>query len=134
MHPLQQIKRANWPPLINQLAETLGDETALKLFIRFTGRHLAVPKNRIPGHVIDQTIGEEKTKLLIKQFGGEDLRFPNGRKLIINERNNKIVELFLDGMRQGDIATLYDLTERQINTIVNNHKDINNQKVKQEAA
>jgi hypothetical protein len=129
MNPLAQIKRENWPELIDDLAEVIGDDAALKMFIRFSGRHLAVPKNSTvppsPLMIIKETIGEEKAVLLIKQFGGEDLKFPNGRLLLNNDRNNRIVEDYLSGMRQGDIATKYELSERHISTIINNHKDIN---------
>lgn len=130
MNPLKQINRANWPELIKQLAEIIGDEAALKLFIRFSGRHLSVPKTRVrPSRpmieIIDETIGEENAKLLVRNFGGEYLKFPNGRLILNNDRNNRIVDDYLNGMVQGDIATKYELSERHISTIVNNHKDKN---------
>jgi len=40
-------------------------------------------------------------------------------------RNNEIVNEFLNGMKQCDLATKYGLTERHISTIINSHKDKN---------
>jgi hypothetical protein len=129
MNPLAQIKRENWPELIDDLAEIIGEDAALKMFIRFAGRHLSVPRTIIvpPAMItiIKETIGEEKAELLVKNYGGEYLKFPNGRLILNNDRDNRIVEDYLSGMRQGDIATKYELSERRINTIINNHKDTN---------
>lgn len=124
-HPLRQLKRTSWPELINRIAEVVGDEAALNLFIRFPGRHLVVPKTKIANHIISQTIGEEKFDLLRKAFAGEHLKIPNGRLLIINDRNNQIVEDFLNGKKICDLAADYNLCDRQISKIVNTHKDKN---------
>ncbi len=120
--PLQKIRRADWPEVINDIAEIVGDEAALNLFIRFQGRHLVAPKTFIPNHVIVQTIGEEKAALFIGHFGGDHLKIPNGNKLLINLRNNEIIEDFVrGGMKQCDLATKYRLTDRHISTIINTH-------------
>ena len=103
MHPLEKIKRNNWPPIINGIAQIIGDDAALKMFIRFAGRHLSIPITSLPDNVINETIGEEKYTLLIKGFGGEEILFPNGKLLVINVRNNEIVDDFLSGMKQCDI-------------------------------
>lgn len=115
--------------MIDDLAEIIGEDAALKMFIRFSGRHLSVPRTIIvtPAMItiIGETIGEEKAELLVKNYGGECLKFPNGRLILNNDRNNRIVDDFLNGMRQGDIATKYELSERHISSIINNHKDKN---------
>lgn len=126
MHPLEKIKSNNWPPIIDSIAQIIGDDAALKMFIRFAGRHLAIPTTILPDNDINKIIGEEKYAVLIKIFGGEQILFPNGKLLLINVRNNEIVNDFLSGMKQCDIATKYGLTERHINTIINKHKDKNN--------
>lgn len=119
MHKLQQLKRDNWPSLINDIAEMIGDEFAMSLFIKFAGRHFCVPITCPPGHVLESIIGAEKAKLFCKNFGGESLTFPNGRLLLIKERNRKIVaEYNKGGMTQGELATKYQLSERHIVTIV----------------
>ena len=120
MHPLQQIKRSDWPTLIADIAEVIGDEAALNLFIRFAGRSLSVPQSCPPDHVIVLTIGEVKAALFCEAFRGECLVIPNGGKLLIKERNQAILKDYRDGMMQGDIATKYRLTTRQIINIINN--------------
>jgi len=119
---LQQVNRADWPELIKEIAEVIGDEAALNLFIRFSGRHLNVPKKPIPNHMIEQTIGEEKFVLFVEHFGRELLKIPSGYKLLINIRNIKIVKDFLKGVKQCDLATKYKLTDRRISDIVNTTK------------
>lgn len=120
MHPLQQIKRSEWPSLIADIAEIIGDEAALKLFIRFAGRTLSVPTSCPSDHLIVLTIGEAKAALFCKTFKSECLMFPNGGKLLIKERNRNILKDYRNGMTQGDIATKYRITTRQIINILNN--------------
>jgi hypothetical protein len=124
MHPLRQLDRSYWPTLIHQIAEIIGNESALDMFIRFGGQRLTIPRNRSPEHPVDGLIGSEKAERLSKIFGREELLFPNGRLLLINLRNKQIVEAWLNGTKQADLAAAFNLTQRQINTIVNSHKDI----------
>jgi Mor family transcriptional regulator len=119
---LREIARDAWPDSVKEIAEFIGDEAALNLFVRFAGRHLNVPKRAITGHVIEDTIGRDAFVRLAHAFGGSLLRFPGGHKLLITQRNHAIVKDFLQGMKQCDLATKYALTDRQINTIVNTTK------------
>jgi len=116
---LRDIDPTTWPDLIKEIAEVIGDEAALNLFIRFSGRHLNVPMNAIAGHVIEETIGREAFVLLARDFGGDSLKIPGGHKLLIRDRNIKIVKANLQGIKQCDLATQYKLSERQIGKIVN---------------
>ena len=86
MHPLETIKRNNWPPIIDDIAEIIGDDAALKMFIRFSGRHLFIPIRGLHNNNIEQTIGSEKSKLLSKEFGSETITFPNGKLLLLSIR------------------------------------------------
>ncbi len=59
------------PPTAQDIAEIIGKESALA--IAFTTRHrcVYVPLGRLPSHsYLVRTIGEEKAKLLQRQFGG----------------------------------------------------------------
>ncbi len=59
------------PPTAQDIAEIIGKESALA--IAFTTRHrcVYVPSGRLPSHsYLVRTIGEEKAKLLQRQFGG----------------------------------------------------------------
>jgi hypothetical protein len=119
---LRHIDRATWPDLIKDIAVVIGDEAALNLFVRFAGRHLNVPSNAIAGHVIEETIGREAFALFAKGFGRCHLKIPGGYKLLLRDRNIKIVKDFQRGMKQCDLATKYELTDRQISKIVNTTK------------
>lgn len=121
MHPLQTIPRKNWPVQVEDFAKVVGDEAAMALFIRFNGRHLTIPsKPPGPDHVLVETIGMEKTVLLCHAFGGPDeFNFPKGAYLLRRIRNENIKSDHAQGMKVCDIATKYDLTSRQIGSIIN---------------
>jgi Mor family transcriptional regulator len=121
-HKLQRIKRENWPPLIKDIAAVIGDDAALKLFIRFAGRHLRIPKTSSHDQAIESTIGEEKAKRLFKIYAGEVIVFPNAFLILMKERNSQIAKEWDRGMKQCDIATKHQLTERRINEIIRKHK------------
>ena len=122
MHNLRQIKRDTWPPLIDLIAEVVGDEAAMTLFIRFAGRHIRIPMKANPDHLLDKTIGSEKANLLRKYFANELIMFPTGRLLLTKIRNLKIMEEWKGGMFQSDLATKYQLSERQIVVIIGGQK------------
>lgn len=122
MSALRNIPRRNWPVLIESIAQVMGDEAAMKLFIRFNGRSLTPPVKVNADHVIAQTIGVEKAEQFCSHFAGEALLIPKGAYLLRKIRNQNIVEDWLAGMSQQDIATKYDLCTRQINDIIKQHK------------
>jgi hypothetical protein len=122
MNELRQINRKEWPPLINEIAEHIGDEAAMNLFVRFAGRRLRPPKRLPPDHVINSIIGEEKAQIISRIFGDEIMDFPTGKCLLIKIRNQRIFKAYKDGMSQADLATLHQITQRQINQIIRQHK------------
>jgi Mor family transcriptional regulator len=120
---LRNIERSLWPDLIKNIAEIIGDEAALNLFVRFAGRHLNVPQKAIAGHVIEETIGREAFVLLAKHYGRENLKIPGGYSLLIQDRNLKIAhDFYKNGVKICDLVTQYHLSDRQISSIVNKTK------------
>lgn len=107
------------PPLINELAAAIGMDAAMSLFMRFKGRHLTIPLSIPPGHVISETIGADKAALLCKTYSGELMMFPKGDYLFRKRRDKQILTDWQGGMKQCDLATKYQLTERRINAIIN---------------
>ncbi|OQW67464.1 MAG: hypothetical protein BVN35_20380 [Proteobacteria bacterium ST_bin11] len=125
MHPLQQLPRKNWPAQVSDIAEVIGDEAAMALFIRFNGRHLGIPLTCPAGHLIEEIIGAEKAALLCKTFARETVLFPKGAYLLRKSRNQNIVEDWKNGMTQSDLATKYDMSSRNIFTIIDNYRTEN---------
>ncbi len=119
MSDLRQIPRHDWPPLIKTIADSIGDDAAITLFVRFAGRHLRIPMAPNQNHIIDQAIGSDKANILRRLFSGETITIPSGGLLLIKLRNKRIISDYQTGMIQADIATKYHLTERQINNIIN---------------
>jgi hypothetical protein len=122
MSDLRQIPRHDWPPLIKTIADAIGDDAAITLFVKFAGRHLRIPITSNPNHIIDQAIGSDKATILRRLFAGETITFPSGSLLLIKLRNKRIISDYQTGMIQADIATKYHLSERQINHIVNHFR------------
>lgn len=115
---LQRIGKDNWPTRIQEIAEYIGEDLALTLFINYAGRHLAIPKIGTLDNSIESLIGDEAAQRLFYYFGGEVLQIPNGKQMLVDLRNPEIFKDWAGGMTQADIATKYHLTERQINKII----------------
>jgi len=115
---LRQIDRNEWPKSINEIAEVIGDEAAMNLFVHFAGRHFRAPKDFIKNPTIISIIGEEKARIFSQVFGGEVFGFPMGHKQIIKIRNRQIIEAWKGGMTRGDIAQRHKLSDRQIGIII----------------
>ena len=115
---LQRIGRDNWPLRIQEIAEYIGDDLALTLFINYAGRHLAIPLKASNDSVLENLLGKKAAKILFHTFGGEVVQFPNGKLMLIKSRNPEILKDWVNGMTQAAIATKYYLTERQINHII----------------
>jgi len=111
-----------WPEMVKEIAEVIGKESAIKLFIRFAGRHLCIPQKIPEGHIIEKTIGAERAELLRSHFRNDRLLFPTGASLIRKVRNKEIYEDHVSGVSIGDLSTKYRLTTRQISTILSNYK------------
>ena len=118
-HPIRKIPRHKWPIILKEIADVIGPESALDLFIRFNWRHLFVTKKPESGHLICQIIGEEKSILFCQIFARCHVVLPKLDALIREQRNEEIKRDWLKGMIQADIATKYNLSERQINGIIN---------------
>ncbi len=116
---LQQIGRDDWPDLIKDIAEVIGDESAMAMFIRFAGRHLHVPRFESKSGDIEATIGLDKAKLLYERYGADQLLFPNGRLILVGIRNQRIIKEWVGGVSVTNLSTKYALTERHIGNIVN---------------
>jgi hypothetical protein len=115
---LRQIERNEWPKLINEIAEFIGDEAAMNLFVHFAGTHFRVPKNYIRNPTIISLIGEEKALIFSRVFGDSVLGFPLGHKQLIKLRNRKIIEAWKSGITRGQIAQQHKLSDRQIGIII----------------
>jgi Mor family transcriptional regulator len=120
---LRDIEHSLWPALIKDIAEFIGDDAALNLFVRFAGRHLIVPTRAISGHVIEQTIGRGAFVRMARNYGGDTLKIPGGHSLLIQDRNRKIAhDHYIAGVKICDLVAKYHLSDRQISKIVNTTK------------
>ncbi|ATG89110.1 hypothetical protein [Methylomonas koyamae] len=90
VHPLQDAPKALWPELIQTIADVIGDEAALKMFISLNGRRFSVPRKCHETHFIVQAVGQEKAEILCRQFAGVLLDIPKGSYVLRRVRNSNI--------------------------------------------
>lgn len=115
---MHKIDRKDWPSLIIDMAQVIGEQAALAMLSRFAGRHLHIPKHNSSTGDIEAIIGIDKAKLLYHRYSGCCLSIPNCRGIFLKMRNQEIINDWSLGMAQGDMATKYQLSERRINQII----------------
>lgn len=70
--------------------------------------------------VLHDAVGIEAAKKLIKHFGGDRIYIPKGTVINRHRRNRRIVEAYNSGTPVNQLAGDFDLTGRQIWTILKN--------------
>jgi len=122
-HFLQDVPKTLWPELIRMIAEVIGDDSALSFFIKFNGRRFKVPEKCDAAHLIAQAIGLNKATIFCQRFAGEVLTVPKAYYLAKSIRNRNIIADWKAGIGQQDLATKYDLSYRQVSSIINGTKE-----------
>lgn len=109
-----EIDLTQLPFVVQDIANLIGLEDALKLIDRYKGTPMYVPMQVKTDGVILKLIGLNNTIKLIKQFGGETLDMPKCSAAIRTIRNNIIIN---SSLSVCEIAKKFDLTPRQIRNI-----------------
>jgi predicted HTH domain antitoxin len=100
MNELQEARlRYLLPPVLREFEALIGMSATLELARHFGGGELYIPKRVRPTHKITVLIGEEKAKLLSKNFGGERFKdFANAKYTL--KRFER--ELTIERLKRGD--------------------------------
>jgi len=122
-HPFRKVPKTLWPELLVVIAEVIGDEAATLLFIHFNGSRFKVPSQCNKDHAIAKAIGLDKANLLCKRFMRECLTIPKCSVVLKKIRNRAIVADWKHGLTQQYLARKYDLSYRQISSIVSDSKE-----------
>ena len=109
-----------------ELADTIvgvvGCTAAARLFSYYGGIVIKIPNGKgKPGLFVARLIellGEDGYQKLIAVFGGERICVPRGKAAALIARNRKIVADYDAGISRNELARRYDLTSRQITTIL----------------
>lgn len=108
--------------LADTIIDTIGFTAASRFFSHYGGIEVKIPTGKgKPGLFVTRLIdllGEEGYQKLTAVFGGESISVPKGKAAALIVRNRKIVEQYGSGISVNDLARHYDLTTRQIRTIL----------------
>lgn len=97
-------------------------EMAARLVDAYGGTRLYVPCRLDPGGQLAQALGEQSAQTLIDLCEREDVVVPRLMSLRRTIRNQKIVALRETGAAPAKLALHFNLTERQIHSIVRQHR------------
>ncbi|MBF0273461.1 MAG: hypothetical protein HQL98_15540 [Magnetococcales bacterium] len=103
---------------MRELADLIGRELAARLVESVGGTRIFVPKKPRPHHRLASLIGMDATTQLSGYCGGEVLAIPKEAGMRRAIRNQQICARYDQGMGVRQLAREYDLTERQIYTIL----------------
>lgn len=104
------------PKSLSELSNYIGYETCLKLVEIAGGSKIYVAKSINPCSKL-ATLGLEAVRQIVDIYGGSFINIPVASKLKKHQRNREIAEL-RKTLSVQEIAKLYQLTERQVWTIL----------------
>ena len=108
----------NLPNLVIEVIDIIGRGPAEQLVEQFGGVRVFIPRTIGRDHKIAKIIGIEPALKLSMHFGGEVLSIPKCRSMRVHTRNKEIVAAYQQGAKVNDLARSYDVTDRQIYSIL----------------
>lgn len=109
--------------IADQLVDAIGVEATQALIKAYGGKQIVVPDGSGRAGAfsawLDATLGRRAAEALRRVFGGERFTVPRGYAEALNARNRAIVADYDGRMNMLALIQKYDLTERQLRTILN---------------
>ncbi|MBF0294269.1 MAG: hypothetical protein HQL96_03700 [Magnetococcales bacterium] len=118
MNGLDLILQEDLPGSLEEIAEVIGREGALKLVHECGGTRIFIPRKLRVQHKLVTLLGHEQAKRLSLHFGGETLTVVRAAQLLRRTRNREIVRRYDAGEGVRQLARDHALTERQIYAIL----------------
>lgn len=118
MNGLDLILKEDLPGSLEEIAEVIGREGALKLVDACGGTRIFVPRRLRIQHKLVTWLGLEQARRLSHHFGGETLTVVRAAELLRRTRNREIVRRYDTGTGVRQLARDNALTERQIYAIL----------------
>ena len=106
------------PESLTEVVEVIGLASTIELIKSYGGTRVFIPKNMKTQHKLANLLGLEQARRLSHYFGGESLSIARAASSIRSERNKTIVRRYDAGEGVGSLAIEFQLTERQIYTIL----------------
>lgn len=123
----QWILMAKGSEVADHIVDAIGVSAAKMFFTYYGGMQVHIPDGSgRPGLFVERLIdllGEPAYKSLIARFGGERITVPKGHAAALIARNRRIVADYSAGTPMLELVQRYDLSERQIRSILNRPTD-----------
>lgn len=105
------------------VAGLIGQEAATRLMAVHGGKdQLKVPSRFVPHNrqvsFLMGIIGEEATRTLIREYGGDRLYVPSGARKRMNDRDREIIARYDGGAGVNDLARSFGLSARRVRGIL----------------
>ena len=113
-----RIAESNLPESLREIMEIIGQPGTMKLVEQYGGTRIFIPSRVRAQHKLANLLGLEQARRLCHHFGGETLCIARSARAKLQERNREIVRRYDAGEAVRSLAIAYQLTERQIYTIL----------------
>lgn len=116
--PHAELAEADLPGSLSEIKEVIGLDATINLVRAFGGTRIYVPAKMGPGHKLIAALGEEASTALSKRFKGEEIAVPRAAKALKAVRDREMCILYDTGTSVPNLAKKFQLTERQVYTIL----------------
>jgi Mor transcription activator family len=108
------------PGVLREMVDLIGLPATMQIVQRHGGTRLWVPaliETLAPDHKLVKLVGMTSARTLSEQYGGETLEIPKAERALRAIRDKAIREQW-PHKSQSQLAIEYNLTERQVRTIL----------------
>ena len=104
-----------------EILNLIGDEAFTRLCMVFGGTRLPIADSERSRQRLGVVVGEILAEKIIHHYRGEALDIPKLSSLEVAKRRQAIINDLAGGMSTKTAAIKYDMTQRSIRMIVNDH-------------
>lgn len=108
-----------------EILNLIGDEAFTRLCMVFGGTRLPIADSVGSRQRLGVVVGDALAEKMISQFRGEALEIPKLSSLEVKKRHQAIINDLAGGMSVKTAAIKYDMTQRNIRKIANQHSKDN---------
>lgn len=104
------------PGILQEIAEDLGEEAALRFAARLGGTQIYVRRDE--GGLLRDILGDELAAWLADRYGGEIIIVPMAKALMRQRHRELILSLSREGLGADEIARRLGCTSRWVREVV----------------
>jgi hypothetical protein len=115
---LKMAKSGVLPESMVEIKSIVGLQGVMTLLNKCGGTRIFIPRKLKDQHKLTTLLGLEAAQKMSAYFGGETLTIVRGSRANKSLRNCEIINRYDNGEKVPKLAMAYELTERQIYTIL----------------